>query len=792
MFKDIQIIITNSTNKQNLLKELNRKLLNIKIYTLNEFNKLFYFDYSVNTLYYVMNKYQVKYEIAKIYLDNLLYIDDKEYKSSKLNFLKNIKKELSDNKLLIVNNLFKNTLKNKKILVYNLPITKELNKLVNSLKECNEVIIKNEEVNNFSHIIVELATMNDEVEYIANQICNLIKKGIDIAHIFISNVNDDYRKLIKRIFPMFNIPYTINEQEAIYGTYLCSKFLELYDGDIEKTITNLKDFVNNEETENIFNLIINIINKYVSIDDYIIKREMIKYDLKHTYLSKGDILNSVHEVGIKDYLFSDDDYVFCLAFNQGTIPNIFKDEEYLTDKEKKELGISLTIDKNILERMQIKDKLFSIKNLYISYFVSNDGEAFYISSLNEELKYEVVKDVEIDVTNSNLNNELKLATLLDEYYKYGSTSPLLLSLKSTYNIPYNTYSNKFRGIDNLTFKKYINNKLVLSYSSLDKYYRCPFSYYVGNILKLNIYEETFFQLVGTLFHSILEKFMKANLSYDDLWNQEVIALNHEFNSKEKFFLVKLKEELKFILEVISNQENFTNLHDELHEERIITNIKGNIEIKFTGIIDKIKYKKDNNETIIAIIDYKTGNPNLDLTTIPYGIGMQLPVYLYLAKHSKKLENIKVAGFYLQKILNNEVNVDKSKSYEQLKKGNLLIQGYSNSNQAILSEFDNSYVDSNIIKSMKTLKDGSFAKYTKVLSDEQMDKLIAITEEKINEGAKNIEDGNFEIAPKKIDKENYGCKNCEFKDICFHTEKDVVVLEALKKENILGGDGSELD
>ena len=94
--------------------------------------------------------------------------------------------------------------------------------------------------------------------------------------------------------------------------------------------------------------------------------------------------------------------------------------------------------------------------------------------------------------------------------------------------------------------------------------------------------------------------------------------------------------------------------------------------------------------------------------------------------------------------------------------------------------------------MKTLKDGSFAKYTKVLSNEQMDKLIEITEEKINEGAKKIEEGNFDIAPKKIEKENYGCKYCEFRDICFHTEADVVELEPLETEEILGGEDNELD
>ena len=75
-------------------------------------------------------------------------------------------------------------------------------------------------------------------------------------------------------------------------------------------------------------------------------------------------------------------------------------------------------------------------------------------------------------------------------------------------------------------------------------------------------------------------------------------------------------------------------------------------------------------------------------------------------------------------------MDKSSTYEQLKKKNLLLQGYSNEDQSILSEFDTSYADSNIIKSMKLTKDFSYAHYTKVLSTKEMDKLTEITENKI--------------------------------------------------------------
>lgn len=790
MFKENSIIITSNTLKKDILSSNNNKLTYYKIYTLSEFNKLYFFDYNEKTIYYVMNKYNVKYEIAKIYVNNLYNINNKTYSNHKLKFLNELKQELMDNKLLKINKLFNKFLTNKNIIVYNLPLSKELSSLINQLKENNNVEVINNEVGNNKHVIYEIDTIENEVLFIANKIVELLKNNISISNIYLTNLNDEYKKLIKKIFPMYNIPYTLKNDESIYGTYISNKFFEYYDKDLTITIEKLKEYIETEEAQDIYNKIINIINKYTFEDDKLKIKEMIISDFKNTKLRTKDIVNSIHEVSLTDKTFKDTDYVFLPSFNQGIIPVIYKDEDYLTDNDKKELDISLTVDKNNLEKQNIINTLSNIKNLIITYKKNANGEEFNISNINEELNYEVKQIEEYNYNNSNLYNKIKLTSLLDEYNKYGTKSNLLYTLDKHYNeLPYNTYSHKFTGINVPNLHEFLDNKITLSYSSLDKYFRCPFSFYIGNILRLNIYEETFYQLVGTLFHAILER-MPEETDYDKVWTEELTKLNHEFTIKENFFLRKLKEELKFIIKVIKEQENFTDLHDELHEERVYTNIPGNIKITFTGIIDKIKYKKDDDKTIVAIIDYKTGNPNLDLSTIKYGIGMQLPVYLYLAKNSNKLTNVKVAGFYLQKVLNNEMTVDKTHSYEQQKKKNLLLQGYSNEDINILSEFDKSYMDSNIIKSMKVKNDNSFYSYSKVLSNKSMDIIENIAEEKIKEGADLITKANFDIAPKKIGKLNYGCNLCKFKDICYHTADDVVELEETTIEDILGIGGEE--
>ena len=106
MLKEDSIIITSNNEKIKLLKEISKQLLNIKIYTLNELKKLFYFDYNEETIYYVKNKYNINSEIAEIYINNIYNIEDKEYHNDKLIFLSNLKKDLINNNLLIINNLF--------------------------------------------------------------------------------------------------------------------------------------------------------------------------------------------------------------------------------------------------------------------------------------------------------------------------------------------------------------------------------------------------------------------------------------------------------------------------------------------------------------------------------------------------------------------------------------------------------------------------------------------------------------------------------------------------------------
>ena len=332
--------------------------------------------------------------------------------------------------------------------------------------------------------------------------------------------------------------------------------------------------------------------------------------------------------------------------------------------------------------------------------------------------------------------------------------------------------------------KFLNDKLLLSYSSLDNYYHCSFRYYINNILKLNPYEETLATKIGNLFHYVLENTFKKNKDYKQYWDDYISKM--ELSPKERFLINELENNIIFTIETIKKHLNYCSLTNTLYEEKIY--VEKNNKITFMGIIDKLMYEEIGDKTIVAVIDYKTGNTSIDLNKTCYGLSMQLPIYLYLANKSK-LKNIEIAGFYLQNIITNETT-SKSDDNQKEKEDALKLNGYSNSNKNILSHFDSSYEDSMVVKSLRTKSDGNFYSYSKTLNNTQINNLIDIVDKKIEEASTNILEAKFDINPKQIGFKKdslIGCSFCTFKDICFKKEKDNVILKEQDYKEFLGGE-----
>ena len=81
----------------------------------------------------------------------------------------------------------------------------------------------------------------------------------------------------------------------------------------------------------------------------------------------------------------------------------------------------------------------------------------------------------------------------------------------------------------------------------------------------------------------------------------------------------------------------------------------------------------------------------------------------------------------------------------------------------------------IIKGMKKSKTG-FYKYTKLITQKEIDKIEEITESNIDKVIKAIKETDFKINPKRLNNELISCKYCKYKDLCFYKEEDITNLK----------------
>lgn len=756
--KEETILIVPTFLKQKILLKLsqNNILEPIKFITLEELKDYFYFYTDENAVYYLEKKYHLKRDIIIKYLKNLYYIDDSLNENMCL--LKKIKTELEEQNLLFKKDpsLF---LKYKNAIVFGYDaLTRFENKLLNELKKYLKVTILENETYDLTEAF-SLKNKEEEVIFVFEQIADLIKKGIPLSKIVLTNVKEDYQKTILNISKKYHIPVSF-KRHTLYGTQLYQKIKnEIIEGE-ETTSGREKD------------ILIQKLNALKKVDKEDIP-SLLDYYASKIFMDE-EIKNGLRIEPLENNFFCDDEYVFILSFNASILPVIHQDEDFLYDKIKPQI-LETTIELNELEKTKIKHALKKIHHKIITFKREDASSMMFPSSLLEDVE---IKEEEI--TFSNRSHQINLDRYfiaLDDFRKYGITASNLASFEKKYTLAYQTFNHQFKGIDTLHLKE---NKLLLSYSSLNEFFECNFKFYLNHILKISTFEETFQAYLGSLFHDCLMHAYDTEIQVDKLCENYLEKHPFPMTSKEKFFLEKTKKDITETIIFLKSMEEHSDFKKYEFERKLYYKMGSKINITFMGIIDKIFYFKD----YIAVVDYKTGSVKIKLEDLYHGLSMQLPVYLFLMK--KLFPEKEVAGFFIQNVLENNFKHLENKTVEEQKQASLKLNGFTTDNIDILKSFDTTYQDSRYIQGLKISKTG-FYPYSKVLSNTKMDQIVAFTEKKIEEAITKIEEKDFVINPKFIRRENISCKFCPYKSICYHTDQDIIYLEEKKDLSFLGGE-----
>ena len=538
--------------------------------------------------------------------------------------------------------------------------------------------------------------------------------------------------------------------------------------------------------------------------------------------------------------------VFIIGLNDGVFPSINKNQGFLDDEDRdylKDDGIEIA--KGTLENLYDDNfniyKAFTIaeEKIFLSYASSDsDGKSLRASNLvfrikkifpnlleesdmisknnfeivNEEKLYDelVLKINEIE----NGKNPEKLFYTIFKYYQENKKYNKLLNENVKY-IDYN-FSEK---IKKENIDKLYGNNLNTSISKLEKYMSCPFSYFLQYILKLKEKEELKVQSfdTGSFMHEVINSFFEE-VNYSDnklrdntdeeiekivskIINEKLLQdNNYIFTATEKYKLLvqRLKriitKSLKYIIQsIVQSEFKLEGTEVEFGEKGkykpIILDLENGKKVEITGKIDRIDIAKDEKNTYVRIIDYKSSVKNLDFGNVYAGLQLQLITYLDAVC---KLEDFVPAGILYFNLMEQLISSNKKLSVEEIEqkiKNNFKMKGLILADVKVAKMQDKNLESggSEIIPAYIDKTGTLSPKKSSIATQEEFIKLQNYINKTIKDIAKEIFNGNIELKPFYKNKKT-PCEYCSYKSMCgFNSgvcKKNYRFINKLNKDEIL--------
>lgn len=538
--------------------------------------------------------------------------------------------------------------------------------------------------------------------------------------------------------------------------------------------------------------------------------------------------------------------LFVLGAEKNTFPNMGTDEGLLLDNEREEIGCDIAPSRKDMG-IQAEFKgvaLFSSPSelLSISYPVSDiTGTAIEPSQMVLDIiEMFPYSDRESDLISDNellyiSSPEATIHKLLLKMADGKALNPLWEKVKEWYE-KNGGFEEKLRLIDIVSeFKKKTsalsseNAKLLYedytnySISRIEKYFECPFGYFLDNGLKLREREEWKIGStdVGDLLHWAVSEYCKIvdgensdskkkkenwRLLTEEKSEQivssiikragEVIELPEYDAGKTKNMLGRVEKALKKSVKVINlsmkNSKYSGAGYEAEFSEKEIKNADGSVKIK--GIIDRIDIFEDteNKKAYIRIIDYKSGQKGFSLERVLNRVDLQLAVYaiaamdMYRQKEfegfSGELEPV-VKGIFYDKINKNLVECSYTKAssaddawlLESKLDGVIFAEEIGKGKSAYLDTADAENMDyeiatqgkSRYLKAEKKEKgQGLNKRKSSAQSDREKDLMLKLVRDSLVSADLKIKSGDIEVSPYKYTSQTESaCRYCPYSVIC---------------------------
>jgi ATP-dependent helicase/DNAse subunit B len=378
-----------------------------------------------------------------------------------------------------------------------------------------------------------------------------------------------------------------------------------------------------------------------------------------------------------------------------------------------------------------------------------------------------------DVMYSKKQASYLLCKLTDVAKLYKEETPTYAALNKLINIDYQAYSNNYTNT-NVYFP---NTHLTHSYTAINMYYECPFKYYLSKILKIDPFETNFNAEFGTVVHETLRQINESNYDFDKFYDIEVNK--RSWNASDLVFLDRLKPMMKEASDAILLHKRYMVNPSFVLETKLKFPLNQYADLE--GRIDKL-IVLDNK--FLVVVDYKSGDPKIQLDRLQDGSSLQLPTYALLAANDPVYSKFDTIGLYIHSF--NNKSLTKEDLGDKLIPSYLRLSGITTTNYEYAAYLDNSITGKGTRSSFisgyaVTAKNEVKASKTNI-DPQQLSDYIDVTKQLYLDADSRIRNNSFPISPKFYGDDDNACKYCPYRDICF--------LRTSQIRNMKGSDDDE--
>lgn len=523
--------------------------------------------------------------------------------------------------------------------------------------------------------------------------------------------------------------------------------------------------------------------------------------------------------------------VWILGANEGVFPAYPSDSDLLTDHDRQALeSAGLFLSANRLQKAE-EERFYAYLalsapscQLSVSYAALRGGEPALPSSLIETVR-RILPHHRVGAMLLPDGSDIESAAdafdrLAAAYEKNdGYTAAWRAALHS---IP--AYASHFEILDRATSRApfrlredtacaLFGNQMRLSASQTDSFYRCRFRYFCqyGMRLKTRRVADVDAPLFGTFTHYVLEHLLPEYADAQtppapaDIPAMQTRIHNTLFRLVEREmggfqdkparfrYLLSLVERTCFSLlwftahDMVQNRFSPADYELSIGGDGLPSPVfslpGGRGSVTLVGKIDRVDLYRRDDTVFIRVVDYKTGSKEFKLSEIPYGINMQLLLYLFTvcagATARYAADHAAPAGIlYLPAkditLKNTRAPLDESRL--KLMRMNGLVLADTDVLEAMDAGGGGVFIPAQV-------ENGQIKKGSSAALPEDFDLLRRLTERLLLQMAGDLLDGDIAACPTGDDK-HLPCQYCDFRAVCGITDEDPAVrMPSVKNEAV---------